>query len=229
MKTKIWDLPVRLTHLVFIIGFAGAYLLADEETLNFHTAFGIAFFIMILFRIIYGFAGSKYARFSDFPMSAANVRSMIKKFRESHSKYAGHNPLASYVMLGIIILGFCTGVTGLMNLATEKAAFYPFNTFGESEILEELHEVFANILLAFVGLHLLGLITDVIVMKGKTSLFSMINGSKPIEGESIKTNLMHWILVVVFLIISVFAFYNHATNTSLNEIDKQEQLEESDD
>lgn len=228
MKTRIWDLPVRLTHLVFILGFAGAYILADEGTLNLHTAFGIAFFIMILFRIIYGFSGSRYARFSDFPMSISNVKSMLKNFRESHTKYLGHNPIASYVMLGIIILGLCTGITGLMNLSV-KQAVYPFTTFGESEILEEVHEIFANILLVFVGFHLLGLITDIIILKGKTSLFSMINGNKPIEGESSKTKPYQLILAIIFLIVSAFAFYNNATNTALNEKDKQEQLEQDED
>ncbi len=62
MKTYIWSWPTRIFHWLLVIGMVAAYLLAEEEELlNYHSAVGYMVGILILFRIIWGFAGPKYS------------------------------------------------------------------------------------------------------------------------------------------------------------------------
>ena len=73
-KIKVYDLPTRLFHWSFAAVFVGAFTLAkttDDESLAFsyHMLLGIVFCLLIGLRIVWGFVGSKYARFSSFRLS----------------------------------------------------------------------------------------------------------------------------------------------------------------
>ena len=64
MKTKVWTVSIRIFHWLLAIGFACAYILSYfDDYENLHYAFGLFVGVLILFRIIYGFVGNKYANF----------------------------------------------------------------------------------------------------------------------------------------------------------------------
>lgn len=116
---KVWDLPVRIFHWSLVVCFAVAYLTGEEsETL--HAWFGYIVAALILFRIVYGFVGSKYARFSDFVYSPAAVIEYLKKlFSGSPKHYLGHNPAAGWMVLVLLVSLALTTWTGLEAYAVE--------------------------------------------------------------------------------------------------------------
>lgn len=65
VKIKIWDPVVRIFHWVLVASFAIAYL-TEEDFLTIHIWAGYIIFGLLVIRIICGFIGTKYARFSDF-------------------------------------------------------------------------------------------------------------------------------------------------------------------
>jgi len=67
-RTRIWDLPTRLFHWLLaalvVFSFTTGKLGGDWLTWHFRSGYAIA--SLLLFRLLWGFAGSRYARFASF-------------------------------------------------------------------------------------------------------------------------------------------------------------------
>jgi len=153
MKTRVmvWDLPVRTFHWMLAGSFAAAYLLSETEKLrNIHVMFGYTVLGLVAFRLVWGFFGSRYARFRSFlytPREAfAYLRGLL---RGGRTDYVGHNPAGSYAIWLILGLAALTGVTG----------YATYNEIG-GDALEEFHELLANAWLLVVGVHISGVIVS---------------------------------------------------------------------
>src|SRR3954464_9578218 len=142
------------------LGPAGAALSLVHVILG-YTAVGL-----VLFRIIWGFVGSRYARFASFAFAPGTAIRYLRTMRNSHEHYVGHNPAGSYVIYAILLIGLLTGVTGYMSLGEQV---------GES--LEEVHELFANVWLSLVILHVAGVIVASFLHR-ENLVCSMITGYK---------------------------------------------------
>jgi cytochrome b len=145
-RTRVWDLPVRVFHWLLAGCFAVAYLVAESERLRaLHVNLGYMATGLILFRIIWGFVGSRFARFSSFLFSPGAAIGYLRSLARQPQHYLGHTPAGSYAIYAILLAGLATGVTGYMTL--EEIG-------GES--LEEVHEVCANVWLGLVIVHVAG-------------------------------------------------------------------------
>ncbi len=172
MKQKIlvWDIPTRLFHWLLALSFAGAFLTAESERYrDIHVLLGYTFGGLIAFRLLWGFIGTRYARFSSFRFGWSDIRAYLASLLTRRPRhYLGHNPagsLAIYLLLG---LGVLTAITG----------YATYNDYGGW--LEELHEGVANAMLAVVVVHIAGVIVSSL-MHGENLVRSMINGRK--QGE----------------------------------------------
>jgi cytochrome b len=208
MKTYIWSIPTRIFHWLLVIGMVAAYIVAEEEELlNVHSSIGYSVGILLLFRIIWGFTGPKYSRFSDFPIGISALKSFFADMKTSKSHSPGHNPAASVVMLGIILFSMIIVVSGVLLLASEGQGLFVFVQTGLSEnSLKETHEIAVNIVIGLVIAHLLGNLVDFISNKKTGTLQSMFTGYKNIEGESIKLNPFQKILATVGIISAIAIF-----------------------
>ena len=66
-RVLVWDAPVRVFHWLMVLCFAGAWLTAESERQRLlHVTFGYGMVVLVAFRILWGFIGSRYARFSEF-------------------------------------------------------------------------------------------------------------------------------------------------------------------
>ena len=83
-KTKVYDAPTRLFHWLFAGLFLGAFAIAkltDDESAFFsqHMLLGMLLTALTLLRILWGVVGSRYARFTSFPL---NPKRLIEYFRD---------------------------------------------------------------------------------------------------------------------------------------------------
>ena len=202
MKTYIWSLPTRLFHWLLVIGMVAAYILSEEEELlNFHSAIGYMVGILIIFRIIWGFVGPKYSRFSDFPIGIQSLKTFAADMKHSKSQSPGHNPAASVVMLGIILFTLLIVVSGTLLLASEGQCFFSGMSIGlSSDSLKEVHEIAVYIVIGLVVVHLLGNLVDFIFNRKVGTLGSIFTGYKNIEGESIQLTSLQKIIAAVGII-----------------------------
>ena len=79
----VWDAPVRVFHWLMVLCFAGAYLTAESEVWRLaHVTLGYTMAGLVAFRLVWGVAGTRYARFASFvrgPQAVlAYVRSMLR-------------------------------------------------------------------------------------------------------------------------------------------------------
>lgn len=141
---RVWDAFVRLFHwsLVGCIVLDGFVL--DDGRLP-HRALGYVALGLVAARIVWGFIGSRHARFADFwprrERLARHVASLLAGRPEADE---GHNPLGALMMLTLLALVVLAGITGWMQT---------LDAFWGEEWLEELHEGIANGLLGLAALH----------------------------------------------------------------------------
>jgi len=146
---RVWDAPVRVFHWLMVLSFAGAWLTAESERWRLvHVTLGYTMAGLVAFRLLWGLAGSRHARFADFvrgPRAVARyLRSMLQGRPEHH---AGHNPAGGWAILALLVLAALTAATG-------------WATYNElaGEWLGEVHETAANLMLALVGVHVAGVL-----------------------------------------------------------------------
>ena len=176
-EIRVWDLPVRLFHWLLAGSFAVAYSVAESEQLrNVHVILGYTAVGLILFRILWGFVGSRYARFASFAFSPAAAVRYLRGLGKPGEHFVGHNPAGSYAIYAILLIGLLTGVTGYMTLSEQG---------GES--LEEVHELFANMWLALVIVHVAGVVIGSWLHR-ENLVRSMITGYKrEVPSEKLNT------------------------------------------
>jgi len=167
-KSRVWDLPVRLFHWALAGAFTAAYLLSESERQRqVHSILGYTVLGLVAFRLLWGFVGTRWSRFSSFLYSPRSALGYVRDLlRGRAADYTGHNPAGSYAIWTILGLAVATSVTGWMNL----------NEIG-GEAIEDIHELFANSWLVVVGLHIAGVIASSIAHRQNLAR-SMITGYK---------------------------------------------------
>ena len=210
----VWDWPIRVLHwvnallvismIVLILGVEWMEELGIDKKLRrpvkeWHSWLGHVFMITLSLRIIWGFAGNKYARFSDIlPMKSwqwqaigHNIKWYLSGFRGRAAHAIGHDPLAAVFYSVLFVVLISQALTGMLLSGAD------FNTFpgtlftagmseaaleGLEDTLEELHEAGFLFILFFIAAHLIGLVAH--ELKEKTGLLtSMVNGKKCLPRE----------------------------------------------
>jgi cytochrome b len=119
---KVWDPVVRLFHWSLVIGFTVAYLSGEDES-ALHINAGYVVLGLILFRLVWGFVGTKHARFADFiyrPSTVIDYTRDLLARRPQH--YYGHNPLGGLMVIALLLGLLGTSVSGLALYAVKENA-----------------------------------------------------------------------------------------------------------
>jgi cytochrome b len=182
-EIKVWDPLVRLFHWGLVGAFAVVWLTEDESmAVHAYAGYGIA--ILLLFRLLWGVLGTRYARFSDFVKSPAIVIDYLQNLVLLRAaRTIGHNPAGGAMIVALIITLLVTTLTGLLAYGATGAGPLAELLFAESpygsEFLEETHEFFANFTLFLVVVHLLG-VGFGSYLHGENLVRAMITGNKRI-------------------------------------------------
>lgn len=185
---KVWDPLVRIFHWSLVLSFFIAYV-TEEDFITIHTFAGYTLLGLLMFRVIWGLIGSRYARFSDFVYSPQNIKLFLKDtLRLKAKRYLGHNPAGGAMILLMIISLLITSVTGIALYGVEEQAgpLASWFTQGHSfwgEALEELHEFFANFSLFLIFIHVAGVVVESFIHK-ENLVKSMIDGMKRADNDS---------------------------------------------
>ncbi len=182
---KVWDILIRIFHWSLVISFAVAYISSEEEN-PVHIYSGYTVLGLIVFRVIWGFVGSKYAKFSDFIRSPKVVYSYVQQnIAGNPQHYIGHNPVGGWMVLAMIIVLFVVTLSGLKVYAIEEGkGLLAVSTVNlspvplaiaeeedddddkkntneaDEEFWEEIHEVSSNLMLLMIVLHIIGVVVS---------------------------------------------------------------------
>ena len=65
-QVKVWDLSLRVFHLILIFLILGSYTSAKLDMLNIHQYYGVSLLGLIFFRVLWGCIVSEYVKFKGF-------------------------------------------------------------------------------------------------------------------------------------------------------------------
>ncbi len=184
-RIRVWDPVVRVFHWSLVLAFAIAYL-TEEDMLGVHVAAGYTVLGLVLFRIFWGFIGTRYARFSSFLVRPAVVMGYVRDLVLMRARrYLGHNPAGGVMIVLLLLALLATTVSGLAVYgADQHAGPLAFWLSGIGEVwekrLEEWHEFFANFTVFLVVVHLLGVLVESLLHR-ENLVSAMFTGYKRAE------------------------------------------------
>jgi cytochrome b len=112
----VWDVPVRVVHWTLVVLIVALIVTGKlgADWLEWHMRFGESLLALIAFRILWGFVGSRNARFATFVFSPARVaryaRSIAQRAKET---YVSHNPLGGWMVLALLVALLAQATAGL--------------------------------------------------------------------------------------------------------------------
>src|SRR4051794_14728900 len=99
----VWDLPIRVTHWLFIVCIAVSWWTAEQRLMDWHRYSGYTMLGLLTFRIYWGVAGSSTARFTRFVADPRAVIDYLRQSREQRARIVGHTPLGSWSVVVLLL------------------------------------------------------------------------------------------------------------------------------
>jgi len=170
--TPVWDAFVRVFHWSLVLCIGIAWLSSnDADTL--HTVVGYIAGSLVICRVIWGFVGSKYARFSQFVRSPRIVIRYLKAIVSHREvRYLGHNPAGGAMIITLILAVAATCISGWM-LTTDA--------FWGVLWVQMMHRFAARAILFLVLFHIVGVLLASIRHRENLAL-GMLSGHKRLPG-----------------------------------------------
>lgn len=150
-RLRVWDLPTRLFHWLLAAGVIGSFVSIKTGNIIWHERLGYAALALLLFRLVWGVAGGRYARFAQFVRGPGKVLAYLRGAPHGF----GHNPLGALSVLALLlVIGFQAG-SGLFT--NDDIAFegpLARHVSGATvSLLTRWHRLNQWVILALVGLH----------------------------------------------------------------------------
>ena len=125
---RVWDPGIRLFHWGLFTVFTLSYLSGEMHDL--HTWAGYTLLGLLLFRLVWGFAGSGHARFAAFLYGPRAVLAYLNGLASGHPPdYVGHNPVGGWMVYIMLVVLLLISFTGLKALAQEGEGPFATNHF----------------------------------------------------------------------------------------------------
>ncbi|QDL56343.1 cytochrome b/b6 domain-containing protein [Rhodoferax aquaticus] len=114
VKVRVWDLPTRLFHWGLAACVVGLVITGQigGGAMEWHFRLGFAVLSLLVFRIVWGFVGGRWSRFSSFTYSPRSLLRYAQGESEP-SAHVGHHPLGAlsvYALLLALVLQASAGM-----------------------------------------------------------------------------------------------------------------------
>jgi cytochrome b len=179
-EVKIWDPIVRIGHWAIVLGFAINYITDEPRLLHVWVGYTIA--AVVALRILWGFVGSRPARFSEFVFRPSIVLAYLRDLLRLRSRrYLGHSPAGGAMVVALLVMLAATAFAGLLTdgarnhagplagwFVTPQSAGQPVTVPSDPAAraawqatwrpYKEIHSLLANLTLGLIGFHIAGVL-----------------------------------------------------------------------
>lgn len=146
---RVWDPFVRLFHWSLVLAMAAAWITSSSRD-DTHQWIGLAIGALLAARILWGFIGTRYARFSQFIRNPrTSITYLIAILKGSEQRYLGHNPAGALMILSLLLAIIATVATGWL-MTTD--AYYG------DDAMQELHSLCAYSVIGLAIFHVFGVV-----------------------------------------------------------------------
>jgi len=211
---KVWDAPVRLFHWVLVLLFAFMFVSGNlkGDWMEWHMRSGYAILALVLFRILWGFAGGTYARFSSFLAGpSAGIAFARKLLTRTPAPSAGHNPLGGWMVVALLLALLFQVTTGLFanDDILIEGPLASLVTKATSDKMTSWHYWNVNVLLALVAVHVVAILYHLGFMK-ENLIGAMFTGLKRMPADvakGVEARFGSPWLALVLLAVAAIAVY----------------------
>ncbi len=183
---------IRFFHWSLALLVSGLLVTSQvERFLPLHAWFGQALVPLLLLRLLWGFVGNEYARFSDFIKGPKETLEHLKALkRGQNERFLGHNPLAGWVfiLMGLSLLALTVSGLVLLGGQEEIGVFAALFTPALAARFAPWHEAFAWGMGLLVLAHLAGMLKESLLQKENLPL-AMLTGKKALRNNQPKSQL----------------------------------------
>jgi cytochrome b len=178
----VWDLPTRLFHWTLVVLVSTSFVTAKigGNAMQYHVWSGETILALLLFRLIWGFIGSRTARFVHFVRGPATAwRYARRLIGPDPERHLGHNPLGGWSIVAMLLALALQALTGLFatdDIATQGPLYHLVSEAAASR-LTGIHLFNKDVILALVALHILAVLFYLLVKKDNL-VTPMITGRK---------------------------------------------------
>ncbi|HWK79993.1 MAG TPA: cytochrome b/b6 domain-containing protein [Thermomicrobiales bacterium] len=165
---RVWDPFVRIFHWSLVGLFVFAFATGDKiEWLHIRVGYAIA--ALVVLRIVWGFVGTRHARFSDFVRSPGEITTYSGQvLRGRAPRHLGHNPVGGAMVVALLVMIAGIAATGF---AMTTDAFWG------SQWVEDLHKGLVYTTIGLIVLHVAGVIFSSLE-HGENLVKAMVTGRK---------------------------------------------------
>ena len=194
-EIPVWDPLLRLFHWTLLLCFCTAYLSEGEwfeglqdrldgellQVVHVWAGYGLAG--LLLFRLLWGFVGPRYARFSDFVCRPGEILAYLYAVLTLRApRHLGHNPAGGAMIIAMLLALTATVITGLALYGADKglgplAGWLAGSSDTLIDAIKEAHEVATNGMLLLIAGHLLGVAWESLLHR-ENLVRAMITGRK---------------------------------------------------
>ncbi len=175
-QIAVWDPIVRAFHWTVALGVLLNYLVLEGGKKP-HRYFGYAIAAALAIRLVWGFVGSRHARFADFIVSPrASMSHLAAVLKHRDRRYVGHNPAGAMMVIVLMLLLGMACLTGWLQ---------GLDAFWGVEWVQTVHAFCANFVMAAAALHIIGALAESVLHR-ENLILSMVTGRKrPASGTDI--------------------------------------------
>jgi len=149
-SVRIWDPVVRIFHWALVAGFLLAWFSVGSGRL--HDAAGYVVLGLVLLRLVWGFVGTRHARFSDFVPTRRRLTNYLRAIAQRRApRYLGHNPAGGAMIVVMLAMLILTAVSGWMMVS---------DAYWGVVWVEDLHAFSADALVVLIAGHLTGVVVS---------------------------------------------------------------------
>jgi len=188
-KQRIWDLPTRLFHWALAILVILQYATAEfgVADMSWHVRGGYAVLTLLLFRVLWGFAGSQTSRFGEFVRRPRAVLAYLReRFAGDTRPSIGHNPLGGWSVVALLLCLAIQVATGLFS-SDDIAAAGPLTAHVPArwvKLANRIHGWNEGVLLILVALHVVAVLLYLLL--GREDLITpMVSGRKRVAAVAL--------------------------------------------
>jgi len=170
---QVWDLPLRFWHWALAILVLVAWVTPNVYD-RLHRLAGYAVIGLLAFRLIWGFAGTRYARFGKLGVRLRAAPRYIWNLRRGITgRYIGLNPAGTVMLVALLLTLAVSAITGAMEVTV---------TFFGVWWVEDTHAYASDAAIVLVGLHVLGVIV-VGLLQRQNLMRAMFTGRKQLRNR----------------------------------------------
>ncbi len=185
--TRVWDLPTRLFHWLLFTAVVGLVVTGHVggPAMQWHLRLGLMVLALLAFRVVWGFVGGRWSRFSSFLFAPGTIVRYARGGQRAGEWFdVGHNPLGSLSVFALLALLAVQVGTGLV-ADDEIATTGPLNRFVSSAKALQATAWHKGpgqwILVALIALHVVAI--AVYAHRGKRLLPAMWHGDKDLPAD----------------------------------------------